>query len=307
MPWLLRALASVIATALFAATPGLAQADAPVVTEYKVDAPQRLTIGDRVKVTIVVEADQGTRVEIAPGGIPEDLQLAESARFSSRSAGSGRIEVRIDLVVAPFVLGEYPMPPITLRYRDPTGSAGQLQTPASRLLIESTLSGPEPQPRDLKAQAEIGAPPAPPYELIALAAGAFVLAMGLLYVAWKRLQRVVPDSVASIEEEEEALGPEDSARRALDRAGARFAQDADLGPYYAVISATVRGYLTQRFGFPAFALTTAELQGPLAGPPGRRLAGSVRRGYVRALPASFRARRRRLDRRLRDHRDEPAL
>ncbi len=111
-------------TAVFVAVASLfsvataARADAPVVSEYSVRPPQRLTVGDRVRVSIVVEADSGTTVQIAPGGIPQDLALAESARFSTRDRGGGRVDIHVDLVLAPFVLGDYQMPPIKLRWRD---------------------------------------------------------------------------------------------------------------------------------------------------------------------------------------------
>ena len=46
----------------------------------------------------------------------------------------------------------------------------------------------------------------------------------------------------------------------LDKAGAAFAQDADYVAYYSTLANTLREYLTARFGFPAFALTTTEMQ-----------------------------------------------
>jgi hypothetical protein len=243
---------------------GDASAEEPAVTRYDVEAPPTLTIGDRFRVTIVVEADAGTRVEIAPGGIPEDVALAESARFSSSHLGGARTQIRIELVLSAFVLGDYQMPPIRLRYRDASGVAGELRTPSARLLIRGTLpSGPQlPEPRDLKPQAEIGAPPGPPYELIGVAAAAFVVAAALMAVALRRLQRPA-EGPAVAASAEEPLGPEDAARRRLDQAGARLAEDGDLQTYYATISRAVRTYLTERFGFPAFALTTAELQGQM--------------------------------------------
>ncbi len=59
------------------------------------------------------------------------------------------------------------------------------------------------------------------------------------------------------------MSPEDAARRALDGAGSRFGADGDFAAYYGVLASTVRDYLTYRFGFPAFALTTVELQGQM--------------------------------------------
>jgi hypothetical protein len=240
-----------------------AAAEEPVIAEYNVDAPSVLTVGDRFGVTIVVEADTGTRVEVAPGGIPADVSLAESVRFSSSDAGGGRTRTSIELVLAPFLLGDYQMPPITLRYRDPTGATGELQTPPARILIQSTLPAGQdlPEPRDLKPQAVLPSPAGAPYELVVLAGAALALALALTFIVIRRLQRPLPAFEAA--PPLEALGPEDAARALLDEAGAGYAATGDQHAYYATISRAVRTYLTDRFGFPAFALTTVELQGQM--------------------------------------------
>jgi hypothetical protein len=54
--------------------------------------------------------------------------------------------------------------------------------------------------------------------------------------------------------------PEDRARVVLDTAGAGFSIGGDYIEYYSSIGVTVRRYLTERYGFPAFALTTRELE-----------------------------------------------
>lgn len=286
-----------LAAAFFSAR--IAGADAPVVSQYSVEPPQHLTVGDRVKVFIVVEADSGTQIQIAPGGLPEDMALAESARFSTRDRGSGRIEVRIDLVLAPFLVGEYDMPPIKLRYRDRGGVSGDLQTPASKLFVESVIPPAAAiSARDLKPQAELGAPAAPPYGLIAATVALLALALALLALAWRRTRRQDAFAGALPETGEEPLGTEDAARRALDIAGARFAADGEARAYYASLSATMRGYLTERFGFPAFALTTAEMQAQMTSRGmdrwQARLAGGLLEQcdavmYAHYLPAAERA------------------
>ena len=63
----------------------------------------------------------------------------------------------------------------------------------------------------------------------------------------------------SISPPDEELEPEDQARAALDRAGVEFAELRDHVSYYAAIALAIRDYLTERYGFPAFALTTGEL------------------------------------------------
>lgn len=254
------ALATALALVFLALTHAAAFADAPVVTDYRVSPPDHLTVGDHIGIAITVAADKGTRLQIAPGGIPDALTVAESPKFSNRALPAGRVETKIEFAVAAFTVGDYAMPPIRLRYQDASGNVGELQTPAARLTIESTLpaSG-SLEPRDLKPQAEVGSPAAPPYELIAVSALLLAIAFAALFAAWRRMSRPVAPMVAA-PGPVEVLGPEDAARRALDEAAAAFSAEGDLGACYAALSATVREYLTRRFGFPAFALTTAELQ-----------------------------------------------
>jgi hypothetical protein len=253
----LAALALLLAAGL--ALPAAARADAPTVTSFTVDAPDRLTVGDHFRVSITVEADSGTRVRLAPGGLPPEVSLAETPSVSSRAKGGGRTEVRLDLVLAAFVVGDYQMPGLTLSYTAAGGVSGTLQTPATHLSIASTLPAGGPlEPRPLKPQADIGAAGGAPSQLVALAAAAFMAAAALLYFVRRRLTRPAPE--AAVLPEPQALGPEDQARRRLDGAAARFGSDRDYAAYYQAIASVVRGYLTDRFGFPAFALTTAELQ-----------------------------------------------
>ena len=54
--------------------------------------------------------------------------------------------------------------------------------------------------------------------------------------------------------------PEDAARATLDEAGAAFAANRDYVAYYTALGNAVRNYLSRRYEFPAFALTTRELE-----------------------------------------------
>jgi len=62
------------------------------------------------------------------------------------------------------------------------------------------------------------------------------------------------------------LTAEDIARAALDElAAGGIPSLRTLKDYYAALSVVVRRYLTARFEFPAFALTTAEMEGRMTG------------------------------------------
>jgi hypothetical protein len=238
-----------------------ASADAPVVTSENIEAPEHLTVGDHFRYVIKIEADAGTEVALAPGTIPDELALTELPAIKTRSRGDGAAEITVTLELAAFLPGDLVLPPLRLEYVDASGAEGAIETQSLRLRVESVLpaSG-EVTPRDLKPQAEIGTP-APVWAALAFVAAAVALLAVLGLLMWRRraLRRraaIAPPAPPIVAE----AGPEDSARVVLDRAGVTFGGDQDYETYYAAIAGTVREYLTQRYGFPAFALTTRELQ-----------------------------------------------
>lgn len=252
-------LALATAALLLTAFSGSAAAADPVVIGTRIEGAERLTVGDRFRIVITLEADAGTTVSLAPGALPPELSLVETPEVTTRPRANGRVEMTISVLVAPFFVGEYQLPPLTLRYRDAAGAVGELRTQGVTVSVRSVLpSSGQITPRDLKPQAEIGTPPAPPYLLIALGvlALALLLVLGVLY--W-RLTRPAPVYVEPTPEFV-PVGPEDRARLALDNAAATFAAERDYVALYATLAGTVRGYLTDRFGFTAYALTTRELE-----------------------------------------------
>ncbi|MPZ49662.1 MAG: hypothetical protein GEU75_10275 [Dehalococcoidia bacterium] len=258
-PLLKFGVALLLALAAFAIIRGVASAAEPVLTDQRIEGADGLTVGDRFRYVIKVEADSGTTVTLAPGGLPPELSLSEAPAARTLAKGQGRIEVTLTLEVAAFFPGPINLEPLRLSYRGSDGATGVIETRPGVIVVESVLpSSGELTPRDLKPQAEIGAPP--PMALYAAAAVlvvVLILVLGLLVWRQRALRRrlvAVPEPVV------EALGPEDRARAILDKAGDAFEATGDYVAYYSDIAVTVRNYLTERFGFPAFALTTRELQ-----------------------------------------------
>jgi hypothetical protein len=137
-------------------------------------------------------------------------------------------------------------------------------TPPARLRVDSVLptSG-ELRLRDLKPQAELPRAGASPLLLRALGGSAAALGLALLALAAvyaRRRARPAPAPVVAV-----APGSlEDGARQGLD-AAAGLLQAGDYAVGYARIASTLRAYLSERFAFPAFALTTAELASRMRG------------------------------------------
>jgi hypothetical protein len=249
------ALAAAVA---FGLHPNAAYAADPVVTGIEVQAPEHVTIGDRFRFVIRLEADRGTVVSLAPGGLPEALSRTSDIETQTRNLSSGRQELTVSFEAAAFVVGDLQLPPLLLRYRNADGATGEIETAATRLVVESVL--PESgslAPRDLKPQAEIGAPgPGALARVLVALAIALLIVVGLIVWRWRRIQaRPVVEPAL----EPAPLGPEDRARRVLDGGSALLAQ-GEYAAYYSTLASAVRNYLTERYEFPAFALTTTEMQ-----------------------------------------------
>jgi hypothetical protein len=234
-----------------------ASAADPVVTDLEVDASEQLTVGDRFRYVIRVEVDNGTTITVAPAGLPEVLSQTRRIETQTRSLGAGRSELTVALEVAAFLPGPLDLPPIKLRARGPGGATIDIETPPSRVVVGSVLPADGAlTPRDLKPQAEIGtSTPAALYAGLVALTIALLLVVALIVWRTRRLARPAPAAVAP----EPVVAAEDRARSGLDGA-APLLHRGDYDAYYSTISVTVRSYLTERFEFPAFALTTTELQ-----------------------------------------------
>ena len=230
----------------------------PAVTDLSVELPDELTVGDRVRFVVTVEADEGTVVTLAPGSLPPQLELATLPAARSRSIGSGRVRIELAFEAAPFVPGPIDVPGLRLRYQGRDGASGELVTPPTSLRVESVLARTDDRDlRDLKPQLEIGAAQATAWWPFGVGVAAGVV---MLAAAFGLLRRRLRKPVIVPTEPLAALTAEDRARAQLDRAGPDFATTGDYVTYYSALGATVRSYLTERFAFPAFALTTREMQ-----------------------------------------------
>lgn len=231
--------------------------EGPVVVTVSADR-DRATVGDRVTIMLTVEHDAG--VEVA---LPDDqtafgeFEVLEARRPEERDLGDGRSQVRVTYVVAAFATGDLTLPPLEVTYRGAGSAGGAVASAPIPLTVESVLPpGETPQDvRDLKPQLAVpGGLPAYVRPAFGAIASLVVLIAGLLLIRSPLLRRraAPPVSIPPL--------PEDVARAELDRvAGLGLPGRGEHKPYYRLIGACIRRYLTDRYGFPAFALSTVEL------------------------------------------------
>ena len=230
----------------------------PELVDFRLETPERLTVGDRFHYVLTLEAAANTEIGLAPGSLPPELALIGQPAPARTDIGDGMESIVMEIEIAAFTTGAVEVPALSLVYTEPDGTAGEITTQPSVVVVSSVLpqSG-DVTPRDLKPQAVIGSPSALGTILTALAAVLVALVV-ILLVLWRLARRPAKEPQEEVDEAE--LGPEDRARAILGRAGAAFAADRDFVEYYSVLAVTIRNYLTERYGFPAFALTTSELQ-----------------------------------------------
>jgi hypothetical protein len=253
-----------LALAVLAAAIGILVAAAPVRAQQPpaIEAnvtfdPPSAAIGDRVTLTVRVSHPEDVILKAAPPSI-ERVDVVTTIPPTTVGAPGAPQITTFAYTLQPFLLGPLNTGTVRLSWLRADGATGNIDVPGATLLIAPVRASADDALRPLKPQASIaGAPPA--WLRPALAAGV-VLALGLLgglVLLWRRGRAT--DEV--IEAGPIDTSPERVARDALDALGAQAGPARlDYPEYYGGLATTVRTYLSARFGFNAYALTTTELE-----------------------------------------------
>src|SRR5690606_27342973 len=146
--------AGLIAAWLVLASPAAAD---PELVEFHIDAPDRLTVGDRYRYVVTLEGPAGTEAGLAPGSLPPELALISQPTPQRSDLGDGRERIVLEIEVAVFQTGAVEVPALSIEFQQPDGARGTIATPPSVVAVASVLPATgELTPRDLKPQAEIG-------------------------------------------------------------------------------------------------------------------------------------------------------
>lgn len=259
-PQFRHALLALLATLLgaIAVVPAAALAQQPGVQVEARLTRTEATVGDRVGLEIIVRAPPG--VTATAPDLPlrvGDLDLIERLPDESAPDGSER---RLRYVLSPFQTGDLFVPSIVVRYSTTDGREATVQTNALPLRVTSVIPPGDPATtvRDLRPQAVVDDEPlAIPWPLIAASAGglaALIILLRMLRWLFRRTRSRGPALPVY-------LTPEDAAHAALDElTAAGTPTRRTLKHYYTALSTVVRRYLTERYDFPALALTTTEME-----------------------------------------------
>lgn len=241
---------------LLAAPAAAAQEQEPSITISVDGGP--FTVGDPIRVRVEVQYPQGASVTPpALDAAVRPFEVVEAPQESRGAAADGREALTYQFTVTAFQTGPLTLPPLPFTYQQPGAAPRTIATPPTAVVIESVLPPDQPSElRDLKPQAELPAPPSQALARGAAAAlAAVVLALGFL-VLRRALRRPKPAAWPAVPQ-----SPEDAAAAELDRIGAlNLIERREFQTFYRLVADCIRRYLTDRYGFPAVALTTTELR-----------------------------------------------
>ena len=220
-----------------------------------------VTVGDRIRVTVTLTLPADAQVtlqemetqfgdlELLLVGLPQDTLLPD-----------GRREVKAVYEVAAFRVGTAELPSLSLTVRLPDGSTTTVSTRPLPINVESVIpAGENPtEVRELKPQISFPLASGINRRMVALLVAAVALALALLLLLVRRLRR--PRAV-NLPLTAPPPSPEAAARAELDRIAALgLVEKGELKQLHILLAACIRRYLTARYGFPAFAMTTTELR-----------------------------------------------
>lgn len=275
----------------------VAQGEEPALVLARLDR-ERATVGDHLTLTVAVEHEPDIVIEAPDAGADlRPLEVLEVGEPRTRSIDGGRLETRLEIVLAAFQTGDVIVPPLAVPYRQAGGGQGSVTTPPLSLLVESVIPpGEAPSDiRHLKPQAAV-AGGAPDWIWATLVTAGFlgVTALTTVLMAYAYRQPSTPPLPVR------PPAPDQVARSELERlASLDLSRPREVREYYRRLAACLRRYLSDRYAFPAFAMTTRELEERMAAQgvdqwPARLVVGLLQEcdavQYAQYVPAPERAR-----------------
>jgi hypothetical protein len=286
--------------ALAGVQPRLVRAQQPATLDVAADRT-RVTVGDRIGVNLVLRLPASAQPDFS--GVERqfgDLDPLAIGLPEEQPAADGMKEVRVRYEVAAFRPGPVQLPALTVPFSGPDGEGAATSAPIA-ITVDSVIPpGTDPTDvRGLKPQIDLPYRAGMSTRQKLLLVGSIAVAVGVLgagaWLWWQRRRpRPVPVAAVAVASPAEA-----AARAELDRIAALNLLDSgDLKTFHALIATCIRRYLSDRYGFAAFAMTTSELARRMEREgvdrwPARLVAGLLGEcdavNYAQYLPARIRA------------------
>ena len=242
-------LAAALATMLVA---GQLAGAAEVVVRTSVDK-SKVTVGDRLKYTVTIEADP--KLKVIPPDIGLNLGQFEIKDYHvAYPEVEGKKVTQVQYEIATFETGTQEIPPVTVTYLE-HGQRKEVRSEKLTITVESLAPSKEKEPKDIKPPVEV-APNWSGFRLVAaIAAG--VLALVLLLAWYLRKRRRAGESTEWTEPPRPAhLLAFDELQALRDSA---LLAEGHYKEYFSGVADALRRYLEGRFRIRAMDETTGEI------------------------------------------------
>ncbi|MDZ7331727.1 MAG: BatD family protein [candidate division KSB1 bacterium] len=240
--------------AAFAA--GLLIAGGRVTIEARVDK-NKIKIGDLIRYSIIISHDSDVTIALPElGANLGQFEIRDYNDLTPEKRG-GEIVQRREYIISTFDIGEYEIPPVSIRYQLPGDTTWQeLATEQIKIVVESLKPSEAGDIRDIKPPLVIERD-WKQYIRYAIAA-MIVLAIGILsYIVIQRIRQgkgLIPRA------EKPPRPPHEVALEALEQLlQASLLQTGEIKQFYIRISEIIRRYIEGRYFIPAIEMTTTQL------------------------------------------------
>ena len=240
----------IVAVALLAALAALASAThawaADPVNAAATVGRASITVGDRIDLSVVVDAQSGFSVsDPTIARQIGDFEIVED-RASTKSTRPSGVRFTFRYVITAWTVGDHTLPPIEVAYVAPDGSSGVARTDPVAVRVTSVITANDDPSniKPLKPQLALPEPAWVRIERIVLGAAGVVAATALAALLfWYLLRRrnAAPDAGR--------LTPAQRTLRELDAlAEERLPEHGRTAEHYERLAASLRRYVVERFG-----------------------------------------------------------
>jgi len=231
-----------------------AQDDAPRIAAFSF-TPDTATVGDHLALRIEVEHARGVTVEGPRFGENfgpfEIVDAPPPERHDTRTI--------VAYTMTTFETGAIALPPLTVTWRGAAG-AGTLTTEPRTVQVRSVLAPGDEALRPLKPQLALSQDAPSPVTPVLFS----VAMVALTLFGYWLMRRAAGTRPAVRIPLLPVVAPGERARAQLDELAAAGAAGPGLRAHYGRLAAIVRGYLSERFGFPGYAMTRREMERGMA-------------------------------------------
>jgi len=252
-----------VAAALFVLALGsVAAADDPVSAAATVDK-RGITIGDPIRLSLVVEVDPGYQVtDSGVGRTMDEFEVLEAFPPQVTRIANNRTRYTFRYSITAFRVGDLVFPQIQVAYQGPGGARGVVPTADIPIVVTSVILPGEATDDIKPAKPQLRLPTAAPQiPQLAIQAALAVVVLVMLALIIRQTRRAAARRPKDRDMDEVLLTPAQRAMAELNRvASLRLPEKGRYAEHYALLSKALRAYVGDRFGLSANERTPRELR-----------------------------------------------